>query len=65
MITKETKLEEIVKIKGANEVLARLGVPCVSCPMAKMEMDILEIGKIAEIYNLDLEKILAELNKLE
>ncbi len=64
-ITKETTLAEILKIKGAEEVLAEFELPCLHCPFAKMEMEELEIGKVAENYGLDLEKILEGLNNLK
>jgi hypothetical protein len=62
---KNTKLSAIIQNPNHNKVLHREGVPCVTCPMAKFEMDSLEIGQICEMYGLDLEKILNELNKNE
>lgn len=62
---KNTKLGKILENPEGNKVLHRNGVPCVSCPMAKFEMDSLEIGQICEMYALDLENILNELNKNE
>ena len=62
-ITKNTTLEKILDKKGAEEILAKNGVPCVSCPMAKMEMDKLEIGKVCKMYGLPTKKIIDELNK--
>ena len=64
MITKKTTLGEIVKLKNSEEILAKFQIPCITCPMAKMEMDTLEIGQITEMYGLDLEGLLKELNKL-
>lgn len=63
-ITKKTTLEEIFAIKGAKETLAKFNLPCLSCPMASEEISKLQIGNVAEIYGLDLEKIIKELNKL-
>ncbi|MCF7906597.1 disulfide oxidoreductase [Patescibacteria group bacterium] len=60
---KNTKLGEIIKSSKGNEVLHRNGVPCVTCPMAQFELETLEIGQICEMYGLDLEKILKELNE--
>lgn len=62
-ITAKTKLAKIIEKKGAGEVLAKNGVPCMSCPMAAMEMDKLEIGKVCKMYGLNSGKILKELNK--
>jgi len=64
-ITKTTTLAKILKIKGAEKVLAKNGVPCVFCPMAQFEIDKLKIGEVCKMYKLNLEKILKELNKLK
>ena len=44
--------------------MAKHGVPCVVCPLAKFEMEKLKIGEICKIYGLNLEKILKDLNAL-
>ena len=63
-LTKDSTLADIFKNnKKANDILGQNGVPCVTCPMAKMEMDQLKIGEVAKIYGLDLDKILKDLNK--
>lgn len=62
-ITKKTTLGKILKKKGGDKVLAENGVPCLSCPMASMEIDKLEIGQVCAMYDLDLNKILFELNE--
>jgi len=62
-INSKTTLGEILKIKDSEEILHKFGVPCVSCPMAKFEMDTLKIGKVCKMYELDEKKILEELNK--
>ncbi|MFA5301050.1 MAG: hypothetical protein WC389_22890 [Lutibacter sp.] len=61
-ITAKTTLAKILEQKGGDKVLAENGVPCLSCPMASMEIDKLQIGQVCTMYNLDLEKILEELN---
>lgn len=61
-ITGQTTLEKIMEIKGAEEILAKHGVPCVSCPMAAMEISRLKIGEVSKMYGLELEKILKDLN---
>lgn len=63
-ITKETTLAEILGIKGTEEVLAKHGVPCVTCPMAKIEMDKLKIGEVCKTYGVDLEKLVKDLTAL-
>ena len=61
-ITAKTTLAKILEKKKAEEILAENGVPCISCPMALMEIDKLEIGEVCENYGLNLKKILKELN---
>jgi hypothetical protein len=62
-VTSKSTLAEIMKKKGAEEVLTKNGVLCLSCPMASFEIDKLEIGKACKMYGLNLDKILKELNK--
>lgn len=62
-ITKKTTLGKILDKKGADEILAKNNVPCLSCPMAGLEIDKLEIGQVCAMYDLNLAKILKELNK--
>lgn len=63
-ITSKTVLAEILEIQGAEKVLAKYNVPCLSCPMAAMEAGSLVIGEIAKMYGLDLDNLLKDLNKL-
>jgi len=58
-----TTLEKIIDKKGGAKVLMKNGVPCMSCPMAQFEIDKLKIGEVCKMYDLNLEKILKELNK--
>ena len=60
MINKETTLKEILE-KGKENILKKHGVPCVTCPFAKMEMDKLKIGDVCSMYGIDLEKLLKDL----
>ncbi|KKQ23271.1 MAG: hypothetical protein A3G45_00705 [Candidatus Staskawiczbacteria bacterium RIFCSPLOWO2_12_FULL_37_15] len=64
-ITDKTTLEKIMEKNGAEEILAKHGVPCVSCPMAKFEIEKLKIGEVCRMYGLNLKKILKELNNFE
>ena len=61
-ITTKTTLAEILERKDTEEILAKNGVPCVSCPMAKFELDKLEIGEVCKTYGLPIKKILKDLN---
>jgi hypothetical protein len=64
-ITSETTLAKILKAKGAAEVLMENGVPCLSCPMASLEIDKLKIGEVCKMYKLPAAKIIQELNNLK
>lgn len=62
-LTASSTLKEIIDSRpDAEKILGQHGTPCVSCPMAKMEMDQLKIGEISKIYDLDLKAILKDLN---
>ncbi len=62
-ITKDTSLAKVLEDSGAEKILAKHNVPCVTCPFVKMEMDKLKIGQICKIYGIDIDKLLKELNK--
>jgi len=61
--TKDTTLGEVLEMPGSEEILAKYKVPCLTCPMAQMEMGVLTLGNIASMYSIDLEGLLKELNK--
>jgi len=63
MITKNTILSEVLEQKGAEEILAKYNLPCLTCPMAKFEIESLRLGQVCETYSIDIEKLLDELNK--
>jgi len=63
MITKNTILSEVLKQKGAENILAKYNLPCLTCPMAKFEIESLKLGQVCETYGIDIEKLLVELNK--
>ena len=62
-VDEHTKLGKIMKIRGMDKILKKYSVPCVSCPMAKMEIDSLEIGDVCNIYGLKTKELLLEINK--
>lgn len=64
-ITAKTKLGKILEIKGAENVLHKNNVPCVTCPYMAMEINKLTLGYICQAYELDLDKILKDLNNLK
>ena len=63
-VDKNTKLGKIMKMKGMEKILTKYNVPCVSCPMAKMEIDSLEIGYVCKLYGLPEKEIILEINKI-
>jgi len=63
-VDEHTKLGKIMKLKGVDKILVKHKVPCVSCPMAKMEIDNLEIGNVCEMYGLKKKELLLEINQL-
>lgn len=62
-ITKNTTLSKILEYPGAENVLAEHGVPCVTCPYAKMEMEKLRIGDVCKMYGIKLDSLLKDLNR--
>jgi len=62
-ITRKTTLAEILNYPETEKILAKYNLPCLTCPMAKFEIENLKIGDVCKIYNLDCKKILKELNE--
>jgi len=62
--TKNTTLAAALKVKGAEKILTKHNFPCLTCPMAQMEMNELKLGDICNMYGIDLDKVLKDLNKL-
>jgi len=62
--TKDTTLEEIFKDQKAKKVLEKYNLPCLHCPFAMLEMESLKIGDVCKFYNIDINKLLEELNKV-
>jgi hybrid cluster-associated redox disulfide protein len=62
-ITEETKLGEILENKELFEILEKYNFPCLGCPLAKFELENLELGQICKIYNIDAKKLIKELNE--
>lgn len=63
-ITKDTTLSEVMDEKF-QKIMAKYNVPCLSCPMAKMEMEKLRLGEICQMYGIDLEGLLKDLNNIQ
>ena len=60
--TEKSTLEEVLEFSGAEDVLLKYNVPCLGCPMAKMEMQNLTIEQICVNYGIDQIKLLADLS---
>lgn len=63
-VDKHTKLGKIIKLKGMAKILTKHRVPCVTCPIMKMEMDTLEIGRICSMYGLNEKELLLDINSV-
>jgi len=61
-IKKDTTLAEILENPEAVKILAKYNLPCLSCPFAKLEMENLRIGEICKMYDINVERLLRELN---
>jgi hypothetical protein len=61
-ITEKTKLAEILKKPKLVEILEKYDFPCLACPFARMEIENLEIGKVCDLYGIEIGKVLRELN---
>jgi len=62
-ITKKTKLSKIIDEKKVVKILEKYEFPCISCPFARMEMEELELGSICEMYGIDANALIKELNE--
>ena len=62
-IDKNSILAEILKNPKAEEILAKYNLPCLTCPMARFEIENLKLGEVCKVYKINLERLLEELNK--
>jgi len=56
-------LAEIIKDPKKEEMLRKFNLPCLTCPMASVEVGTLKLGEVCQLYGINLEKLLKELNK--
>ena len=62
-LTAKSTLRELLEHKRGQEVMAKYNVPCLTCPMAAMEMNELQVGQICEMYGIDLVGLLKDINQ--
>ena len=62
--TKDTALAKILKIPEAERILVKYNLPCFGCPLAQYEMENLKIGQVCEMYGIDGQKLIKDLNKV-
>ena len=58
-----TTLAKVLKHSGTEEILARYNLPCLSCPLAKLEIENLKIGEVCRMYEINLKSLLKDLNE--
>ena len=63
-VNEKTTLSNILKIDGAETMLAKYKLPCLHCPMAQAEMDDLKIGEVCKMYGIDAKSLLEDLNSI-
>jgi hypothetical protein len=63
-ISPETRVGEILEIRGAERILEKYSFPCLSCPLSVFELKKLKVGEVCRFYNIPEEKLLKELNQL-
>ena len=63
-ITKDTIMSEILLYPGVEKVLAEYRVPCLTCPIAGVEADLLKLGDVCKAYKIPLKPLLKELNRI-
>ena len=63
-VNENTTLANILKIDGAETMLAKYQLPCLHCPMAKAEMDDLKIGAVCKMYGIDAKSLLEDINSI-
>ncbi len=60
--TEDSTLQEVLEFSEAEKILLKYRVPCLGCPMAKMEMTGLTLKDICANYRIDLKNLLIDLN---
>ena len=63
-VNENTTLSDILKVDGAEKMLSKYQLPCLHCPMAKMEMESLKIGEVCKTYGIDAKSLLEDINRI-
>jgi len=63
-ITPQTTLLKLMDNKKFQKILLKYKVPCLVCPFAAFEMQNLTLKEICQTDDIDLEKLLKDLNKV-
>lgn len=63
-ITSQTTLLDLIGEKKFQKILLKYKVPCLVCPFAAFEMQNLTLEEICKTYDINLEKLLKDLNKI-
>jgi len=61
--TENTKLSEVLGKPEEEKIISKYKLPCLGCPMARLEAQMLTLGQVSKIYGIDLDGLLDELNK--
>lgn len=62
---KNTTLVEVLKKPGAEKILLKHRLPCLSCPFAESEMEHLKLAEICKMYGINLQALLKDLNGVD
>ena len=62
-INQDTLLKEVFSDPKKVKVLAKYHLPCLNCPLAFFEIENLTLKEVSQRYDIDLEKLLKELNQ--
>ncbi len=63
-INENSTLKEVLRIKGAKEILRKYHFPCLKCPFASLEAENLTLKEIARFYGIELKSLVEDLNNL-
>jgi len=62
-INQNSTLKDVLDLEEAEDVLRKYNLPCLSCPMAKFEIEKLRLGDVCKMYGIEVETLIKELNK--